>query len=67
MTYPCPPLPMEAYTKFGFKLIGKAEEMSNMVRKMIKLVLHLFGFEAKKFWLHLFLVIAYLLFAIKLS
>ena len=41
---------MEASQNIGFKLIGKAvseEKMFKLVRKMIKIVLYLFGFEAK--------------------
>ena len=46
----CSPYPWRLHTKLGFKLIGKAvseEKMFKMVRKMTKLVLYLFGFEAK--------------------
>ena len=62
---PRTPYPWRLYTKFDFKLIGKAvsEEKFKLVRRMTKLIQHLFGFEAKT--LHQFLVIAYHLLSIK--
>ena len=42
--------PWRLHTKFGFKLTGEAvseEKMFKLVRKMTKIVLHRFGFEAK--------------------